>query len=65
MEDIITIKVWSDTNANIHSKNTSDMEVDREEWEGMNEKQRSEYVLEYLWGQEMLDFGWDDSGEEE
>lgn len=49
------IKAWIDSNANIYSRRDIEVEVDEEDWEIMDEKDREEFVqgqvFQYLdWG---------------
>ncbi len=58
----ITIEVWLDSGANIHSKRKSSFEIDSNEWESMTEDQKDEYAREVAW--DRMDWGWKVKGED-
>jgi hypothetical protein len=43
------IMVHIDSGANIKSKNVKYMNIDKEEWDNMDEDERDELVKEFIW----------------
>ena len=58
---MITIKVWLDSGANVHSCYRSELEIDTAEWDAMSEKEKEEEANEYAWNR--MDWGWKIEGE--
>ena len=44
----------------VGSENTSSFEIDKEEWEAMDEEQRSEFMVEQFWESGLVDWWWDE-----
>ena len=58
----ITIKVWMDSGANIHSRYRTEFEIDKAEWDAMSEEDKEDCARGYAWGR--MDWGWIVEGEE-
>jgi hypothetical protein len=59
----ITIKVWLDSGANIHSCYKTEFEIDKAEWDAMSEEEKEECAKEYAF--DHMDWGWKIDGEEQ
>ena len=59
---MITIKVWLDSGANVHSCYRAEFEIDKAEWDAMSEEEKEEEAKEYAWNR--MDWGWKIEGEE-
>lgn len=54
MDDMIKVKVYVSTRF-IKSQDETEVEVDRDLWEAMNDSERNEYMLDVMF--EMIDWG--------
>lgn len=54
---ILTVNVWLDSGANIHSCYRTSFEIDKDVYEKMSESEIEEYVREYAF--ERADWGWE------
>lgn len=59
-DEILTIKCWSNNQANIHSRRDDVVEVLRSEWEKMTEDERDRYVYRCLAENEHFSYDYED-----
>lgn len=54
------IMVHIDSGANIKSKNVKCFEMDDEDWEGLSDKERDEYVQDFIWESMGAEWGYEE-----
>jgi hypothetical protein len=57
MTDYIKIKLWAAT-WRVGSKEERTVKVPREDWEQLTEREKEEYMLDELWNNSLIEWGW-------
>jgi len=59
MSEYITIEIYARTNR-VGSKDTADIEIDREEWEAMSDSEKEERMFQKMVDNNLFEWGWNE-----